>query len=229
MDFTRIVAPSMKDLFVQQLEEKILSGELKIGSKLPPERELSEKMKVSRAVVNNGLNELKQKGFLEIHPRQGTFIADYSKNGNLQTLIALLEYRGNRLEHSEIRAIIEVRTALEQLSAELVIEYASDSEIYDLEQTAKTMVHTDSNREASEIAFKYHHQLAYLSQNTVLTLIYSSFQDIVTSLWERYCDLYGSTPLLANIMKLQGYLKRRDKDGACAWIRQYLGVAMECL
>ena len=58
MEFSKITAPSLKDLFVQQLEEKILSGELPVGSKIPPERELAEKMRVSRAVVNGGINEL---------------------------------------------------------------------------------------------------------------------------------------------------------------------------
>ncbi|WP_334104712.1 winged helix-turn-helix domain-containing protein [Muricomes intestini] len=83
MEFSKITAPSLKDLFVQQLEEKILSGELPVGSKIPPERELAEKMRVSRAVVNGGINELSQKGFLEVLPRQGTYVADYSRNGNL--------------------------------------------------------------------------------------------------------------------------------------------------
>ena len=52
MEFSKITAPSLKDLFVQQIEEKILSGELPVGSKMPPEREMAEQMKVSRAVVN---------------------------------------------------------------------------------------------------------------------------------------------------------------------------------
>ena len=85
MEFSKITAPSLKDLFVQQIEEKILSGELPVGSKMPPEREMAEQMKVSRAVVNGGINELRRKGFLEVLPRQGTYVADFSRNGNLQT------------------------------------------------------------------------------------------------------------------------------------------------
>ena len=55
MEFTRLSAPSLKDLFVQQLQGKILSGELPVGTQLPPERELARQMQVSRAVVNGGL------------------------------------------------------------------------------------------------------------------------------------------------------------------------------
>ncbi len=227
MEFKKIVAPTMKDLSVQQLEDKILSGELKIGTRLPSERVLSAEMNVSRAVVNSGINDLKQKGFIEILPRQGTFVTDYSKNGNLETLISLLEYRGNRLDRSEIRAIIEVRISLGQLASELVIDCASDEELNELEQTAKTLPHAKSVQEASEKAFEYHHKLAYLSHNTVLTLIYSSFKDIVISLWVKYCDIYGADSLFENIMHLQSFLRKRDKDGACTWIRKYLGESID--
>ena len=40
MDFRPIVAPSIRELFIQQLEGAILSGQLKPGDRLPTEREL---------------------------------------------------------------------------------------------------------------------------------------------------------------------------------------------
>lgn len=227
MEFSKITAPSLKDLFVQQLEEKILSGELPVGSKIPPERELAEKMRVSRAVVNGGINELSQKGFLEVLPRQGTYVADYSRNGNLQTLIALLEYRGNKLEKAGIRAILEVRSALERLAVGLVIESASDDELKHLEDTAKKLKNTDSIQQAAQMAFEYHHELAYLAGNTVLTLIYSSFKEICIVLWVRFCKLYGINALYDNVITLQGHLEQRDKEGAYQWIQYYLGEAIE--
>ena len=43
-EFQKISSPSLRDLFVEQLEHLILSGKLKIGEKLPPERQLAEMM-----------------------------------------------------------------------------------------------------------------------------------------------------------------------------------------
>ena len=37
MEFQKISSPSLRELFVNQFEELILSGKLKIGEKLPPE------------------------------------------------------------------------------------------------------------------------------------------------------------------------------------------------
>lgn len=227
MEFTKITAPSLKDLFVQQLEDKILSGELLVGSKLPSERELAEKMKVSRAVVNGGINELSQKGFLEVRPRQGAYVADFSRNGNLRTLIALLEYRGNKLDKGGVRAILEIRGALEHLAVGLVIETADDNELNHLEMTAKELRNIKSNQKAAQTAFQYHHELAYLAGNTVLTLIYSSFKEVCIVLWVRFCKLYGIDALYVNISTLHGYLRKRDKQGAYRWIQYYLGEAID--
>ena len=86
MLFKKLSAPSLKELFVAELEGMILSGKLEIGAKLPPERELAESMQVSRAVVNSGLDEMEKKGFLVVKPRIGTFVADYRKYGTADTL-----------------------------------------------------------------------------------------------------------------------------------------------
>ena len=64
MDFEKLSSPSLKNLFVQRIQGMILSGELLVGSRLPPERTLAEQMHISRTVVNSGLTELAEQGFL---------------------------------------------------------------------------------------------------------------------------------------------------------------------
>ena len=65
MGFTKITTLSLTDLFVQQIENMILSGELSIGEQLPPARELAVKMGVSRPVISAGLVELEKLGFFQ--------------------------------------------------------------------------------------------------------------------------------------------------------------------
>ena len=108
LEFSKLSAPSLKELFIQQLQGMILTGRLSVGAKLPPERELARQMQVSRAVVNGGVTELAQQGFLEVRPRQGTFVADYRRKGNLSTLIAIMEYQGGVLGKDEILSLIHI-------------------------------------------------------------------------------------------------------------------------
>ena len=83
MGFNKISAPSLRGIFVRELENMILSGELQVGEKLPSARDLAEQMGVSRTVVNAGLSELAGKGFLEVRPRVGVFVSDYRRNHEL--------------------------------------------------------------------------------------------------------------------------------------------------
>ena len=98
MEFTKLSSPSLKDLFIKEIENLILSGKLSIGDKLPSERELAEQMGVSRIVINSGLNELAKAGFIEQKPRIGAYVADYRRTGTVETLLSILRFNGGRTE-----------------------------------------------------------------------------------------------------------------------------------
>lgn len=218
MEFTKISAPSLKELFVNQLETLILSGKLSIGEKLPSERELSQSMQVSRAVVNAGITELARKGFLIIKPRVGTFVADYRRNGTLETLISIMNYHGGVLRDAEVRSILELRIAFETLAVELCIDKITDDDMKLLKSYVEKIKNTTSIEEASNLAFEFQHELACLSGNTLLPLIVSSFQVPVLALWNRFCRLYGIEALYENTATLCKYMEKRDFAKAKEWL-----------
>lgn len=222
MGFEKLSSPSLKNLFVQQIQGMILSGELLVGSKLPPERTLAEQMHISRTVVNSGLAELSEQGFLEVRPRQGTYVSDYRRRGNLGTLTAIMEYKGGALGRDEIRSILEVRRSLELLAADRAIRYASDEELERLGVPLARMAAAANANEAAEAAFTFQHELALAGGNTIVPLIYYSLKDPVVALWVRFCDQYGILSLVRNTETLYSFLKARDTDGAVCWIKAYL-------
>lgn len=222
MEFSKLSAPSLKELFVTQLEHMILSGKLKIGEKLPPERQLAEVMQVSRAVVNSGITDLEKKGFLIIKPRIGTFIADYRRNGTLDTLIAIMNYNGGRLRDEEIRSILEVRIALETLAVQLFMTKATPEDINLLYKKADKIKCSTSITNASEAAFEFQHELAILSGNTLLPLIFHSFKVAVLTLWERFCTMYGTDALYENTSTLIAHMEKGNIDTAIQWINESL-------
>lgn len=214
MEFTKLNSPSLKELFIKELETMILSGKLPIGEKLPSERELAKSMQVSRAVVNAGISELSRKGFLNIKPRVGTIVADYRRNGTMETLISIMKYNGGRLRDAEIRSILELRIALDTLAVELCIANIKDDDLSILRGYVKEMEKTDSIKKASELAFRFQHELAFLSGNTLIPLIFTSFKVPIFSLWERFCILYGIDSLINNTSILCDYIEKRDAKNA---------------
>lgn len=226
MEFAKLSSPSLKDLFVQQLQGMILSGTLPVGTQLPPERTLAEQMHISRTVVNSGLAELSDQGFLEVRPRKGTCVADYRQRGNLSTLVAIMQYKGGVLGREEIRSILEVRRALEHLAAERAILHASDEGLERLGEALAQIAAASSAEQAAEAAFGFQHELALVGGNSIVPLIYYSFKPPVIALWVRFCNLYGIPALVSNTQKLYSLLCARDLEGASQWIDAYLEQAI---
>ncbi len=225
MEFQKISSPSLKELFVEQLEDMILSGKLKIGERLPPERQLAEQMQVSRAVVNGGLSQLEKCGFITVKPRSGTFVADYRKNGNIDTLVAIMKYRGGKIRNEEIRSILEVRLALDTLITKQIIETATNETIEKLSHQVEIMK-DGSISETVEAAYAFQHEIALASNNTLVPLIFQSFRSTIIAMWERFCTIYGTEVLYSNNKKLLEYIKNRDTDGALKWLEHSIN---ECL
>lgn len=220
MEFQKISAPSLHELFVDQLEHLIISGKLQIGEKLPPERQLAEMMQVSRSVVNSGINELEKKGFLIIKPRSGTYVADYRRKGTIDTLLAIMKYNGGRIRNEEIRSIFEIRIALDTLAAKLCIDRITEEEIELLYEKVEDIHNAQNKDDAIRAAFEFQHEFALVSGNPLIPLVFQSFLAPIKTMWERFVDLYGMDILYKRNYKMWTYIKNRDTDGAIEWIEK---------
>jgi DNA-binding FadR family transcriptional regulator len=214
MEFGKLSTPTLKELFIQELENRILSGKMEIGSKLPTERELADMMQVSRSVVNGGIVEMAKKGFLIIKPRIGTFVADYRRNGSLETLISIMSYNGGMLRKSEIKSILEVRILMDTLAVQLAIPKITTDELSLLKDRLAQLGKAKTTEQAAEQAFHFHHELSIISGNTLLPLIFNSSRLPITSLWERYCRIYGISTLYQNTSMLYKCIKEKDVEKA---------------
>jgi len=226
MGFTRIRTLSLQELFVQQLENMILSGELAVGQQLPPARELSARMGVSRPVISAGLVELEKLGFVEIHPRQGAYVSDYRRRGTVETLVAIMRYNGGAMRRNEVRSLLETRGALEQLCVRLVVERATDAELESLQPILDRIESAPGPEEAAEAVFCFHHELAVLSGNVLLPLLYHSFRPESQYLWALSARLQGVRPLYELKVSLYRALLNRDPASAEAQTRAVMEAAL---
>ena len=79
MGFEKISNVSLTDLFVQQIENMILSGELKVGEKLPSVRDLAFEYKVNPNTVQKALQELESIGLIYTERTNGKFVTNDQK------------------------------------------------------------------------------------------------------------------------------------------------------
>jgi GntR family transcriptional repressor for pyruvate dehydrogenase complex len=71
-----VAASAATALVADHVRQMILRGELQRGQKLPPEREMVQKLGLSRTSVRAGMQLLANKGILVIRHGTGTFVAD---------------------------------------------------------------------------------------------------------------------------------------------------------
>ena len=196
MEFSKLSAPTLKELFIEELENMIISGQLEVGSKLPSERELAEKMQISRSVVNSGIADMADKGFLEVIPRSGTYVADFKRRGKIETLVSIMKYNRGSLPDSDILSILQIRKALFTLAIKLAMNIITKDEIDRLYECAERFHHPKSIDDAAELMFEFDHLICCFSGNTLLPLIYYSFKDPLTYLVRKYFSKYGYKPMV---------------------------------
>ena len=160
MEFGQIVAPTIKELFIERIEGMILSGQLKPGERLPSERDLAEQMKISKTIVHIGLEDLARMGFLEVTPRRGTVVADFAESGNLETLNAILRYNGGKLDRQMVVSIIELRSAVEGGALIRLGRSHTQEDLDELrDMLAEYAVHTHRRRRAGALPLPHMHAL----------------------------------------------------------------------
>lgn len=71
---------------VGELRQLIKAEGIKIGGKLPSERELAERMQVGRSTIREALRSLELLGLIETRRGEGTFLADFQKNQFVEVL-----------------------------------------------------------------------------------------------------------------------------------------------
>lgn len=194
MAFEKIVSPSLKDLFIQQITTMILSGEISIGDKLPTEREISQSMQISKTVVNSGIQELAKQGFLTIIPRKGTFVADYIKHGTINTAIAIMKYGNMNKEY--IRSTLELRIILFDLALETAVRKCKQKDVDYLTSIIDKLECSKSIKEQIELLYEFDLSLTSLSDNLIVPILLTSFKVPNNILYEKYINNYGIESLL---------------------------------
>ncbi|HVC82961.1 MAG TPA: FadR/GntR family transcriptional regulator [Chloroflexota bacterium] len=124
MQAPRILKTRIYEQIVLQLQEEILSGRLAAGDRLPPERDLALRFRVSRASIREALSVLQSRGYIESRQGGGTRIRPTPDTLMTVPLDEQLARHGDA-----VRNPLEVRYMFEPQTAYLAAERATDDEV----------------------------------------------------------------------------------------------------
>lgn len=205
----KIAVPTLEELFINKIEQQILSGRLRPGDKLPSERQLQEETKISKTVIHAGLVTLEKKGFIEIKPRCGAFVLDHRVTGSLEAINAIIRYNGGRMTPQQIQSFFEFRIAVEGTALRKLALSHTDEMIESLEEILKEAEELarkpdSSTAELAEKFFLYQRSICVFSGNTFFAPLFNEFKPIIIQFWEDSINAFGPVP---NVRLARKYLK----------------------
>ena len=132
--FNSISNKKVYEQVIEQIQKNIMDGTFKKGDKLPSERELSEKMAVSRTSIREALRVLETMGVVESRQGEGNFICSNIEKSSLQPLSMMF-----KLNNGSWSDIFELRNILEIECARLCSLRATDLDCRELESIVHDM------------------------------------------------------------------------------------------
>ncbi|WP_049564095.1 FadR/GntR family transcriptional regulator [Streptomyces sp. SBT349] len=163
-----------------QIEEKIVSGVLRVGDRLPPERDLAAMLGVGRGAVREALRVLESQGVLR-RPRVGTGPdAGSVIAGTPGTGLAPLIRIHAALASFDLSEITEARVALERAAVALAASQAGPDHVSRMARLLERMDDPALPREEfNDLDTAFHMLLAEAASNRLITALTTAIRGAI--------------------------------------------------
>lgn len=135
---------------VQQVENRMLQlikdGTYKPGEKLPVEKDFCQQLSVGRGTVREAFRLLQARGYVEVKPGRGAFVAEHIPDGTGGAVAWLIQ------NENTLQDAIEIRHDLEPLAARRMAEKGSDEAIHRLVVLHEQMMEAIQYQDVAKIA-----------------------------------------------------------------------------
>lgn len=177
MPFQKIHSEKLSQSVVRQIEQLILRGILRPGERLPAERELSERLGVSRPSLRDAISDLSDRGLVETRPGAGVFVGEVLGSAFSPALVRLFS------EHDEaVFDYIAFRRDMEGLAAERAARLASDTDLKVVDTIFRKMEAAHAKRDPSDEAAldaDFHMAIIEASHNVIMLHMMRSMYDLL--------------------------------------------------
>ena len=231
--FNNISNKKVYEQVIEQIQNNIMEGIFKKGDKLPSERELSEKLGVSRTSIREALRVLETMGVVESRQGEGNFICSNIEKSLLQPLSMMF-----KLNNGSFSDIYELRSILEIECARLSAIRATDMDCRELLSVVEEMEQETFGENRYEILVeldkKFHNTLSDISKNYLIESLFST----ISNLFEKFIEdarykiiLFDSEQanksLLIQHKKICESIIKKNQDMAVEAMREHMEYIME--
>lgn len=176
MEFREITPVRLYESVIEQIMDLVKSNKLKPGDKLPPEREIAEKLSISRGSLREAFRVLESRGLIKSKPGGGRFIREIRENGHNSTENIILS-----LKKSSILELLEAREVFEVKIAKIAAQKATPEDIEFIEKALNKMNEEEELKygKKTESDTEFHLAIASASHNFVFVNIIKLHLDLL--------------------------------------------------
>ncbi len=232
MPFEKVQPEKLSQGVVRQIELLILRGILRPGERLPAERELSDRLGVSRPSLREALAELQDGGLLTTRAGAGVFVADVLGSAFSQSLVRLFS------THDEaVFDYIAFRRDMEGLAAERAARLGTETDLKVINAIFTKMEAAHAKRNPAEEAAldaDFHLSIIEASHNVImLHMMRSMYQLLREGVFYNRQIMFRQRmtreALLEQHRVINAALQARDADGARAAVAGHLNFVEQAL
>jgi len=230
--FQPIQAEKLSHAVVDQIENLILRGILRPAERLPSERELAERLGVSRPSLRDAISQLQKDGLLTSKAGSGIFVADVLGSAFSPALIRLFERHD-----AAVTDYIAFRRDLECLAIERAAALGSDTDLQIVDAIFQKMETAHEKRDATAEAgldAEFHMAIIESSHNVVMLHMMRSMFDLLRQgvFYNRQVMFKQRTTrrtLLDQHRAINDALQKRDPDAARTAVHTHLSFVESAL
>ncbi len=177
MPFMKVTPEKLSQSVVRQIEQLILRGILRPGERLPSERDMAEKLAVSRPSLRDAIAELGERGLLNSRAGSGVFVAEVLGSAFSPALIQLFA------THEEaVFDYIAFRRDMEGLAAERAARLGSETDLRVIATIFQKMQAAHQKRDPTDEAqldAEFHMAIIEASHNVIMLHMLRSMFDLL--------------------------------------------------
>lgn len=195
----------LRDVVFNTLREAILKGELKPGERLM-ELQLAAKLGVSRTPIREAIRMLEQEGLAVTIPRKGAEVA--------------------KMTEKDMKDVLQVREALDELAATIACEQISQEELEELRRTMREFeeyLKTKDVKKIAEADVLFHDIIYRATGNPKLVNMVNNLREQMYRYRVEYLKDEKNYPILVKEhSEIVEGLSRKDKKKVTAAMREHV-------
>jgi GntR family transcriptional repressor for pyruvate dehydrogenase complex len=214
------------DAAIDVIKRMILTGDLRPGEKLPPERELASALGVSRNSLREAIRSLVLMNVLQSRHGDGTYVSSLDPATLMEPVSFLLS-----LDPSAVADLFETRRILEAETAALAAERITDDEVDAVRDCLADMeTKTGSREEFLQADMRMHELITLAAKNPLLAQLMRSITGLGLRSRMRSVQAPGITSrVMHDHTRILAALERRDPPGARQAMLDHLEHAQQAM